>query len=154
MKPLKNYGRFMEKIKVVHWRNVLGDDLETFKLVLKHNQAMKKYGKSKIEIPDDASEMYHKKIWQLEQEGWYCRGIDYNGNPIFMHLIPSDNSQLEQRSYSIIDAGGKRREYIAKRDFAHNDYQEAIEREYYDPDFPSEVDEAIESLSKTMEVKG
>lgn len=142
----------MEKIKVVHWRNVVGDDLEAFKLVLKHNQAMKKYGKSKIEIPDDASEMYRRKIWQLEREGWYCRGIDYNGNPIFMHLVPPDSSLLEEVSTSIIDAGGKRREYIEKRDFVHNEYQETLEREYYDPDFPSEVDTAIAGLMKSMEV--
>lgn len=142
----------MEKVKVVHWKDVLGEDVDDFKTVLSVNQEVKKYGKSSKKVPDGALEMYHKKIWQLEQEGWYCRVIDYNGNPIFMHLIPSDNSQLEQRSYSIIDAGGKRREYIAKRDFAHNDYQEAIEREYYDPDFPSEVDGAIARLTKTMEV--
>ena len=128
----------MEKVKVVHWRNVLGNDLETFKLVLQHNIAMKKYGKTSIKLPDDAIEMYRKRIWQLEQEGWYCRGIDYNGNMRFMHLIPNDSSQFEGRSTSIIDTGGKRREYIEKRDFVHNEYQDALEREYYDPDFPSE----------------
>ena len=143
----------MEKIKVVHWRNVLGEDLETFKLVLKHNQALKRYGKSSTKLPDDALEMYHKRIWQLEQEGWYCRGLDYDGSMKYMHLIPNDNSHLECRSASIIDAGGKRREYIEKRDYEHTDYQEALEREYYDPDFPSEVDEAIEGLTKHMEVK-
>ena len=143
----------MENVKVVHWRNVLGEDLETFKLVLKHNQALKRYGKSSTKLPDDALEMYHKRIWQLEQEGWYCRGMDYNGNMKFMHLIPNDNSQLEERSASIIDMAGKRREYIEKRDYVHTDYQEAIEREYYDPDFPPEVDEAIGNLAKTMEVK-
>jgi len=142
-----------ENIKVVHWKDVLGEDIDDFKTVLSVNQEIKRYGKSSKKIPDGALEMYRKKVWQLQQEGWYCRGIDYNGNPIFMHLIPNDNNQLEQRSISIIDTSGKRREYIAKRDFVHNEYQEAIEREYYDPDFPSEVDEAIERLSKTMEVK-
>lgn len=137
----------MEKVKVVHWRDILGKEVDDFKLVLKHNQAVKKFGKSSIKLPDEALEMYEKKIWICEKEGWYKPRLDYNGNLIFMHLIPSDNDNLEQRSISIIDTCGKRREYIAKRDFEHTEYQEALEREYYDEDFPSE------DLSKTMEVK-
>ena len=141
----------MEKVKVVHWQTVLGDQIEDFKLVLKHNQAVKKYGKSSIKLPDEALDMYRKKIWQLEKEGWYVRGLYYNGNLIFMHLIPGDKSLLDGCSLSIIDAGGKRREYIQKRDFEHTEYQEALEHEYYDPDFPSEVDTAISSLMRSME---
>lgn len=145
----------MEKIKVVHWKNVLGNDIDAFKLVLQHNQAMKKYGKSSIKIPDGALEMYHKKIWICEKEDWYKPRLDFNGNLIFMSIIPGNDFEGNAVSNSIIDARGKRREYIEKRDFEHTEYQEALEREYYDEDFPSEIDNVhsiVNNLAKTMEV--
>ena len=128
----------MEKIKVVHWKNILGDEIDDFKLVLSHNQAVKKYGKSSIKIPEGALEMYRRKVWICEQEGWYKPRLDFNGNLIFMSIIPGDSFVGEQVSNSVIDMQGKRREYILKRDTVHTEYQEALEKEYYDQDFPSE----------------
>ena len=146
----------MEKIKVVHWKTTLGDDEALIINILRQNDEIRRYGKSSRKIPDGALDVYKKKMWICQQEGWFNPKVVFD-KLTFQHLLPPDDFQGDKQSESIIDVRGKRREYIEKRDFEHTEYQEALEDEYYN-DFPREdgkVRSIVDGLTnKFSEVKG
>jgi hypothetical protein len=144
----------MEKVKVVHWQKILGDDADMIINIIRHNDEVRKYGKSSRKIPDGAIEEFKKKMWICQREGWYNPKV-VGDKLTFMHLIPGNDFVGDKLSNSVIDMRGKRREYIQRRDTIHTEYQEALEREYYSDDFPAESDvhSIVEGLTKTMEVK-
>jgi hypothetical protein len=122
----------MEKVKVVHWKHIIGDDLPEILDIMKAYDDLARYGRSSHKIPPEADENYRRKIWQCRQEGWYPRYR--NGAIEWMHLIPGDDYVGTALSESSLDTRDKRREYIAKRDVIHVDtnYQDRIERDYYE----------------------